>query len=193
VGIDQREPAGDLPPANNHTNELVEATYTALRNVAHAMIARQGPGLSLEATVLLHEAFMRLAAQERALYNDETHFKRVAAKMLRRTLVDLMRRHWAQKRGNHYGHMTLSGVADHSKLHRIDVLALDEALERLAAIEARWASIVELKFFGAMELGAIADMMGISRATVCRDWERARAWLEDAIEGGDTDDAPDHG
>jgi len=177
--------------------------YDELRRIAARYMSRERPGQTLQATALVNEAFVRLAAERPREFANRTHFLAIAALSMRQILVQRARSRRAAKRGGAPHRITLHdsnmdpsqlasgfhGVAGStgSDPGDIDVLALDEALARLAAIDAEQARIVELRYFGGLTVEETADVMGSSPATVKRHWAMARAWLKQALEGG----APD--
>ncbi|MEQ8763858.1 MAG: ECF-type sigma factor [Planctomycetota bacterium] len=161
----------------------VRAVYPELRRLAQSFLGRRGP-ISLQATAIVHEAWLRLANQHRASYRDERHFVAIAAQMIRRVLVDLYRERMAQKRGGGRAALTLnSGLLEIAESPDLDVLELHEAIECLAGKEPRAARVLELKFFGELTIEEIATVLGISDATVVRDWRYARAWLYRELTG----------
>ena len=180
-------------------NELMPLVYDELRRIAARYMSRERPGQTLQATALVNEAFVRLAAERPREFANRTHFLAIAALSMRQILVQRARARNAAKRGGAPHRITLddsnldparvaSGFrgADHNPAD-IDVLALDEALERLAAIDPEQARIVELRYFGGLTVEETAEVMGSSPATVKRHWAMARAWLKQALEGAPPD------
>jgi RNA polymerase sigma factor (TIGR02999 family) len=131
---------------------------------------------TLQATALVHEAFMRLAGQDRAAWRNRGHFYAVAAQMMRRILVDHARARHAAKRPDPKLRAELEEIVAPEDSD-IDLVMLDEALTELAAMDARQGQIVELRYFGGLSEQEVADTLSVSRATVTREWRRARAWL----------------
>lgn len=172
-------------------DELFARIYDRLVRLAGALISRQGADVSLQASDLVHEAYLRLLDQRRATWQNRAHFFAIAGRLLRRVLVDHLRQRYAGKRGGGQAALTLSGQELEALGPRpVDVLALDQALERLAAVDELAASIVELRFFAGLELDEAAEVLAVGRSTVVRRWRFARAWLQAELsrggpEGGD--------
>jgi RNA polymerase sigma factor (TIGR02999 family) len=162
-------------------NRLMPLVYDELRRRAAAAMRRERPGDTLEPTGLVHEAYMRLVDQRRVGWRNRAQFYGVAAEMMRRTLVDRARARRAAKRSGRWSRVTLDDASAVSDPVDIDVLALDAALARLAAIDQRKSRIAVLRFFAGLTLADTAEVLGISPATVERDWQMARAWLFDAL------------
>lgn len=154
---------------------LARLVYDALHALARQHMRREREEHTLQATVLVNEAFMRLVDQRAVNWQNRSQFYALASRAMRRVLVDHARRKRAEKREGGV-QVTLEDVAAPDE--RIDVLALDEALEKLAAIDARQAQIVQLRFFGGLSIEATGEALGISPATVSRDWVFARAFLK---------------
>lgn len=157
--------------------------YQELRRLAGRYLAHETPGQTLQPTALVHEAYLRLARQRRAPWQDRAHFFRVAAKMMRRVLVDHYRGRHAQKRGDGVARITLVDDLASAGPQSVDLLELDAALERLAALDPQQATIVELRFFAGLTVEETAAALGISTPTVKRHWALARAWLLLALSG----------
>jgi RNA polymerase sigma factor (TIGR02999 family) len=171
--------AGDAGAAE----ALVPLVYEELRRQAKRALRREGEGHTLQATALVHEAWLRLDGQHDARWESRTQFLAVAAQMMRRVLVDHARTRLALKRGGGATQVTL-GDADSavSASDDVDVLALDEALARLAALDPRKARLVELRYFAGLSIPEAATALGISPATVGREWAVARMWLRRELE-----------
>jgi RNA polymerase sigma factor (TIGR02999 family) len=157
-------------------DELVPIVYDELRKVAHHYMRGEHPGHTLQTTALVNEAYLRLAGVERLQWRDRTHFFAMAAMLMRRILVDYARERGRDKRGGgvsitSFDEQVAGGNRD------VDVLALDEALTRLAAMDPQQERIVELRFFAGLTVEETAAELGISSATVKRDWAIAKAWL----------------
>jgi len=156
--------------------------YDELRRLAANYLRRERPGQTLQATALVHEAFLRLNAEKNHPWKNRTHFLAIAALSMRQILVQRARARHAAKRGGDAQRITLdeSALAERPQAEPagVDVLALDAALERLAALDPQQAKIVELRYFGGMTVEEVADTIGISPATVKRHWTLARAWLQ---------------
>jgi RNA polymerase sigma-70 factor (ECF subfamily) len=155
---------------------LVQETYRELRRIAGRYMRAQRDDHTLQPTALVHEAYLRLAHARGSGWKSRTQFVAVAASAMRCVLIDSARRRGAAKR--HGGaRMTLVEGSAIDEPRPIDLLALDEALQRLAAVEERPARVVELRFFGGLELARVAEVLGVSLPTVKRDWRFAKAWL----------------
>lgn len=164
--------AGDADAADR----LLPLVYADLREVADRLFRGQPRGHTLQPTALVHEAWMRLARAD-ASYADRTHFVAVAARAMRQILVDHARRRGAQKRGGDARRVTIAEPAAPEGLAQIDVVALDAALADLAEVDPRQARIVELRFFGGLDVAETAEALGVSPRTVELDWRMAKAWL----------------
>jgi RNA polymerase sigma-70 factor, ECF subfamily len=176
-------------------SELMPLVYDELRRIAASYVRGERPGQTLQATALVNEAFVRLAGERARHFNSRTHFLAIAALSMRQILVQRARARNAVKRGGGPQRVTLDDAnmahADvGAGLSRpdnppddIDVLALDEALSRLASMDAELAKVVELRYFGGLTVEEVAEVMGTSPATVKRQWALARAWLKRALEG----------
>ena len=164
--------------------QLVPLVYDDLRRLAAGYMGRETPGHALQATALVHEAYVRLVDQRRVQWRNRAHFFGVAANMMRRILVDDARKRRAEKRGGAAERITLTGddIAAPEQ-HDIDVLALHEALERLAAFDPQQERIVELRYFGGLTIEETAEVIGVSSATIVREWTIAKAWLRADMSG----------
>jgi RNA polymerase sigma-70 factor (ECF subfamily) len=162
--------------------ELFELVYGQLQRLAQGIVRHERPGHTLQATALLHEAWMKLVDLKRAAPRDRAHFMAIAARSMRQILVDHARRKGADKRGGDWGRVTLDGALAHLEGRTVDVLALEDALERLAAQDARKARVVELRFYGGLTVPEVAEALGVSARTVEGDWFMARAWLRRELE-----------
>jgi RNA polymerase sigma factor (TIGR02999 family) len=159
-------------------DNLIPIVYADLRRVAAGYMRREPPGHALQPTALVHEAFVRLVDQKQVKWRNRAHFFGVAAGMMRRILVDNARRRRADKRGGGWERVTLAGDEAAPDSHReVDVLSLHEALERLAEFDPQQERIVELRYFGGLTIEEAAEVIGISAATVVREWTIAKAWL----------------
>jgi RNA polymerase sigma factor (TIGR02999 family) len=157
--------------------ELMPLVYRELRKLARQYLNRERDGHTLQTTDLVHEAYLKLVDQRRVQWQNRTHFFGVAAELMRRILVDHARRHKRAKRGGGVPLVSLSQANMVSRQPTVDVIALDEALTRLAKIDERKARIVELRFFGGLEVKEVAEFLKISTPTVMREWKMAKAWL----------------
>ena len=163
---------------------LVPLVYKELRDIARHHLQRERPGHTLQSAALVHEAYLRLMGQRNVQWNDRAHFFAVAATLMRRVLLDYARKRHAAKRGDAPRKATLDEGLLITEEHLEDVLALDECLTRLAAIDPQQAHLVELRFFAGLNVEETAAVMGISTATVKREWSSAKAWLSREITGG---------
>jgi RNA polymerase sigma factor (TIGR02999 family) len=157
---------------------LVPLVYAELRRQARRALRREGEGHTLQATALVHEAWLRLDGQHDARWESRTQFLAVAAQMMRRVLVDHARTRRARKRGGGATQVSLGeAIQAVAASDEVDVLALDEALGRLAVLDPRKARLVELRYFAGLSIPEAAAVLGISPATVGREWVVARMWL----------------
>jgi RNA polymerase sigma factor (TIGR02999 family) len=170
-----------IEQGNPHAaGQLLPLVYDELRRLAAQKLAREKPGQTLQATALVHEAYIRLVtplSQEGVHWKSRGHFFAAAAEAMRRILVDNARRHHAQKRGSGYERIDLAELAEHAAEERLDLLALDQALKKLEEQHPQKAQVVKLRFFAGCTLEETAQLLGISRATTQRNWAYARAWL----------------
>jgi RNA polymerase sigma factor (TIGR02999 family) len=158
--------------------QLLPLVYDELRQLAAQKLAQEKPGQTLQATALVHEAYIRLVDVEKVQHWDcRGHFFAAAAEAMRRILVDNTRRHRTKKRGGRLERVDSPELAESTKVNPVDLLALDEALNRLEALHPQKAQVVKLRFFAGCGLEETAQMLGISRATAQRHWAYARAWL----------------
>jgi RNA polymerase sigma factor (TIGR02999 family) len=157
-------------------DRLLSAVYDELRELARGYLRRQRAGHTLEPTALVHEAYVRLIQQDHPGYQSRVHFFAVAAKAMRQLLIDHARRKGAAKRGEGWERITLSELRS-ARTSDIDLLDLDEALGELGRLDAQQCRIVELRFFGGLTIEETAEEVGVSTATVEREWRSARAWL----------------
>ena len=162
---------------------VADILYAELRRQAAQYMRRRRSGDTLQATALVHEAFMRLAGAGQVDWQDRRHFLAVAAKTMRRVLVDAARAAQATKRGAGAEHLPLPSDLEAGGPGPLDVIALDRALDALGNLDARKAQVVELKYFGGLTNDETAAALDISGATVEREWSAARAWLRSAIAG----------
>jgi RNA polymerase sigma factor (TIGR02999 family) len=172
---------GDKPGLD----QMVPVLYDELHRLAEAYLRREDPGHTLQPTALVHEAYLRLVDQRRVDWRNRAQFLGLAANMMRRILVNHARDRGARKRGGNPERVSLSLVESPSGRSDVELIALEDALQKLAAVDERKSRVVELKFFGGLTIDEIAEVLGISAATVEREWAFARAWLYDAIEGSE--------
>lgn len=165
--------------------QLLPAVYEELHRQAARAMRREHDEHTLQATALVHEAYLRLVDQRRVEWRNRAQFFGVAAEIMRRILVDHARARHAAKRGGDAKRVTLgdADAADESSERGLDILALHDALERLAALDAAQARVVELRYFGGLNIEETAEAMSISPATVKREWAVARGWLRRELEG----------
>jgi RNA polymerase sigma factor (TIGR02999 family) len=162
---------------------LMPLVYGELRRLANNYLRSERPGHTLQPTALVNEAYLRLVDQKNSRWQNRAHFYGIAAKLMRRILVDHARLKHAEKRGG-AGQQRLSITSAEGLTAKtdFDVLALHEALEELAALDPQQSRIVELKFFGGLSIEETAEVMRLGHATVERDWKMARAWLRRKLE-----------
>jgi RNA polymerase sigma factor (TIGR02999 family) len=158
-------------------DKLVPLVYAELHRIAGRQLARRGGPHTLQSTALVNEAYMRLASKATVAWNDRSHFFAVAARIIRDVLVDHARSHLAAKRGSGAVNLELDASAAATEPRTVDLLALDETLEKLARLDPQQATIVELRFFSGLSIEETAGALGISSATVKRDWTMARTWI----------------
>lgn len=174
-------------------DRLIGVVYEELRRIARRYMRNEPAGHTLQTTALVNEAYLRLIDQNTAWQN-RAHFFAIAAQLMRRILVDRARARRSAKRGGMHGRATLSDVADGAAGgtpggagdHGIDLIALDQALTALTALDPRQGRIVELRFFGGLTIRETAEVLGVSHTIVEREWSLARAWLRRELERGDT-------
>jgi RNA polymerase sigma factor (TIGR02999 family) len=179
------------PPAENVTqllaawsqgdpearDRLIPLVYDELRQVADRYLRRERPDHTLQPTALVHEAYLRLVEQTKVPCQNRAHFFGIAAHVMRQILVNHALSHRTAKRGGGAPTIPLDDAAGFSQEQDLDLLALDEALARLARLDPQQSRIVELRFFGGLTIEETADALGISAATVKREWTAAKAWL----------------
>jgi len=157
-------------------DELLALVYDELRRLAAAYLARESASHTLQPTALVHEAYMRVSAQDGVTPGNPAHLRALSAIAMRRVLVDHARGKKAEKRGGHWGKVTLdAGVMEGER--DLDAIELDAALTRLAEVDERRARVVELRFFGGLTNREVGEHLGVSETTVEADWRFARAWL----------------
>jgi RNA polymerase sigma factor (TIGR02999 family) len=156
--------------------------YNELRALAESLLQQERPEHTLQATALVHEAYVRLIKQEEVQWQNRAHFFAIAAQAIRRILVDHARGHARQIRGGDRERVRLDEDVAVSPERDLDLVALDEALSTLAQLHPRQAQIVELRFFGGLTLRDVAEVLAVSPRTVDGDWSMARAWLRRALQ-----------
>lgn len=163
------------PPDRGDLDVFLPEVYDHLRALAGRLLRGQSPGFTLQPTGLVHETYLRLLGQRVLTWQDKRHFFLIAAKMMRRELVDYCRSRAARKRGGGELKLTLSGVDLAAPAPEVDVLAVDRVLSQLETLDPAQARIVELRFFAGLTVEETAEAMGVSRTTVKREWNLARA------------------
>jgi RNA polymerase sigma factor (TIGR02999 family) len=162
-------------------DELLRLVYDPLRAIAERHLYREREGHTLQPTALVHELYLRLVDQRSVEWNGRMHFFAVAAQVMRRILVDHARRRKSEKRGGGVSPVTIGAALDVASVENFDVIALDDALEGLEKVFPQQAKLVELRFYGGLTIDETAGVLGISAATVSREWTMARAWLRRAL------------
>ncbi len=175
MSTDRSHPAvtPSVPPDSDH---LFALAYDELHRLAGYHLARERNDHTLTPTALIHEAYLKLAPQSRAAFNSKRHFLLVAAQAMRRILINWARDRSAQKRGGDAPHVTLEPRHARADMD-VDLLSLDAALDELDAFDEQKRQIVELRYFAGLTAQEAADVLGISRSTLYREWTTARAWL----------------
>lgn len=160
-------------------DQLMPLVYDELRKLARSYLRRHGNNLSMQPTVLVNEAYLRLVNQRQVSWENRAQFFGLASKLMRNLLVDYARQRGAAKRGGGEYHLSLTYAekAGQPSQSEIDLIALDEALNKLAILSPQQSKIVELRFFGGLTIPETASAIGVSHATVEREWSAARAWL----------------
>lgn len=169
--------------------DLVVLLYSELRSLASGYLRRERSDHTLQTTALVHEAYLRLAGQREVRWKNREQFLGIAAQLMRRILVDYSRGREAQKRGKGFKRVFLEEAAGVSEGKATDVVALDEALIRLAEFDPQQSQLVELRFFGGLSIEEAAGVLGVSRTTVKRNWNLSKAWLARELRRGDQKDA----
>ncbi len=167
---------------------LLPLVQPELHRLAHHYMDRERAGHTLQTTALLNEAYLRLLDKTRPAWHDRTHFIAAAAQLMRRIMVDHARERSSHKRGGGALRVTLDEAALVTNTRSEELLALDDALERLAAQDARKSQIVELRYFGGMTVDETAEFLKLSSRTVEREWNMAKAWLARALSGDEPDE-----
>lgn len=178
-----RPTLGDLeaiPGDRAALEELFTATYEELRRLASS-VRRGDPSATLSPTALVNEAWLKLADSPRIAVTSRIHFKRIAARAMRQVLIEAARRRNAEKRGGGIAPVTFDDALDERSTGAEELLALDAALDALARIHPRQAMMVESRFFGGLDVSETAELLGVSEATILRDWRAAKAWLANEL------------
>ena len=173
-----------MPPSRAHFDAIFTAAYDELRRLA-AVVRRNGASDTLSPTALVNEAYLKLAASPELAATTPLHFRRIAARAMRQVLVEAARRRTADKRGGGSEPLTLDEQLVATELAAGELIALDAALDALAAVSPRQARVVELRYFAGLEVLEVADALGVSEATINRDWRVARAWLAARLSEGE--------
>jgi RNA polymerase sigma-70 factor (ECF subfamily) len=161
----------------NAREALIPLVYNELRRVARSLLARQRSDHTLQSTALVHEAYLRLVGRSSVHFENRAHFFAVSSQLMRRILVDHARKHNAAKRGGNNLTLVLDESVALPAKTEIDLTVLDDALNQLAVLDSRQATIVEMRFFGGLSIEETAYVLNISPATVKREWTTARSWL----------------
>jgi RNA polymerase sigma factor (TIGR02999 family) len=164
--------------------QLIPIVYEELRRVAARFLRRERKDHTLQPTALVHEAYACLVGEENLSWNDRAHFVGIAAMQMRQILVWHARARRRLKRGGGGVKVELEEVASPVGAPEVDVIMLDAALDRLAAVDEQAARVVELRYFGGLSTEEAAEVLGVSAATVKRDWRMAKAWLRNELSGG---------
>jgi RNA polymerase sigma factor (TIGR02999 family) len=169
--------------------KLIPLVQPELHRLAHHYMSRERAGHTLQTTALLDEAYLLLADPTQPSWQNRTHFFAAAAQLMRRIMVDHARERHALKRGGGPLKVTLDEAAAVTKTRSEELLALDDALERLAGLDPRKSQIVELRYFGGLTVEEAAEFLKLSQRTVEREWNMAKAWLYRALSGGEPDES----
>jgi RNA polymerase sigma factor (TIGR02999 family) len=172
-------------------DELLRQVYETLRAIAHRRMAGENPGITLQATVLVHDAYVKLMANDHIEWRDRVQFYGAAAESMRRILIDHARAKGRAKRGGEHRRIALSVVDLAFNADSDQIVAVDEAIRRLGNWDARLGELVRLRFFAGLGVAETAEAMGISERTVQRDWELARGWLHRELRRSEGCDKPD--
>jgi len=164
-------------------DRLMTMVYQELRRRAAAYLRHERPGNTLQPTALVHEVYLRLVKQDRTAWQNRAQFFGIAAQMMRRILVDRSRARKMAKRSGQWTRITLDETLIEHELREVDVLDLDRALAELAAFDVRKSQVAELRFFAGLSLAEAGEVLGISVASVEREWQAARAWLYQRLSG----------
>jgi RNA polymerase sigma-70 factor (ECF subfamily) len=167
--------------------KLIPLVQPELQRLAHQYMSRERPGHTLQTTALLDDAYLQLADKTHPQWQNRAHFFAVAAQLMRRIMVDHARQRQALKRGGGAIRVTLDEAAAVTQTRADELLALDEALEKLATFDRRKAEVVEMRYFGGLTMEEIAEVLKVHVNTVARDWTAARAWLLAALSGENVD------
>jgi RNA polymerase sigma factor (TIGR02999 family) len=165
--------------------DLVPLVYDEIHRIAHRLMSHERAGHALQTTALVSEVYLRLIDVHGVDWQNRTHFFALCARLMRRVMVDYARSRNSKKRDGRVSHVELDeGIEDRTASAGADLLAVDEALRKLQAVDERKARVVELRFFGGLTTEEIAGVLDVSPETVLRDWRMARAWLSREIDPG---------
>jgi RNA polymerase sigma-70 factor, ECF subfamily len=164
-------------------DELTPLVESELHRLAHRYMSRENPGHTLQTTALVNEVYLKLVNIQDMTWQDRAHFFAISARMMRHILTDFARSRQFQKRGGAALHVTLDEALIVSPEQDADIVALDEALGHLAALDERKSQVVELRFFGGLSAEETAEVLKVSRETVLRDWKFAKVWLLRELSG----------
>jgi len=167
-------------------NQLLPLVYDELHRLASSYMSHERPDHTLQTTALVNEAYLLLADQRNARWQNRVHFFAVAAKVMRQILIDHARRRTRAKRGGNQTRLSLDEAAILSDERAADLLALDEALTKLAGVDARKSRVVELRFFSGLTIEEVAEVLKVNPKTVARDWAMARAWIHRELSTAET-------
>ena len=157
--------------------QLIPLVYDELHRLAHRYMARERPGRTLQTTALVHEAYLRLVDWKNVRWQNRAHFWAISAQLMRRILVDFARARGYAKRGGDAQQVSLDEALEVSEERSAELVALDDALSRLAGTDSRKSQVVELRFFGGLSVEETAEVLKVSADTVLRDWRLAKVWL----------------
>ncbi len=167
----------------NAADRLMPEVYDRMRGLARSMLDRESPNHTLQPTALVNEVYMKMVDQKRVDWRGKSHFFAIGAKVMRRILVDHARTKKRHKRGGQWQRIPLADEMRVSNRNDEDVLAIEEALEKLSQVDPRQAEIVELRFFGGLTVQEVAEVLSVSKRTIEAEWTMARAWLRRELSG----------
>jgi RNA polymerase sigma factor (TIGR02999 family) len=170
-------------------DELTPLVYRELHRLAHGYLKRERPGHTLQTTALVNEAYVRLIDWKNVEWKNRAHFFGISAQLMRRILVDFARSRQYTKRGGGARQVSLDGAAVLAPERPVDIVALDDALKTLATLASRQSRVVELRFFGGLNIAETAEVLKVSEGTVRRDWSLAQAWLHRELSSGEARDS----
>lgn len=170
-------------------DKLAPVVYQELRRLARGYLKRERPNHTLQTTALVHEAYLRLIDWKNVKWQSRAHFFGISAKLMRRILVDSARSRQYSKHGGRQRHVSLEEASVIAPGRPVDIVALDDALTGLAALDHRQSRVVELRFFGGLSIAETAEVLKVSEGTVRRDWSLAQAWLHRELSSGDRNDS----